>query len=863
MFFVPLALLCIAAVGAYLYADASRMRQSIERDEEHLVNLLGSQVQDSLARVHGDVRYLAAQEILFDFLQGNRGVAETLAQEYARFAAQRKLYDQIRILDPSGMELLRVNHRDGATSIVPAEELADKSDRYYVRAARAMPTGEIYVSAFDLNVEDGEIEMPYRPVIRFVAAIDESSGRRIGFLVFNYDGRRVLDTFRRTSMSSPGDIWLLNSDGYWLSNPSRSEEWGFMFENPETHTLAARQPDVWDAINGADETRIDVNDDLVTRVKVCGVSGCGPESSSGAPRFVLPYDAPDLPWVVVSRVPAAAASGLGLVSPSIGILAVFIGVLLLVGIIAGLTAWRMSQAVESLRSKEQQLRNSEERFRILLEAAPDAIIISDAKGRIILSNERASTYFGYSREVLMTMSVEDLVPPGARVRHKAHRSEYMKHPDTRVLRPMMDMHGIRSDGSTFPVEVSLAPARTGEGTVVISVVRDHSKQRELETQFRQSQKLEAIGQLTGGMAHDFNNLLGVIIGNLELLNRHLQDNEEALKRVNTAYRSAQRGADLTRRMLAVARRQSLRPQPVCVNEIVEEILGILPRTLGPDIDLKTHLDEDLPAVMVDPSEMENALLNLAINARDAMPGGGRLYIRTEQVELNEDYTPVFNGEIKAGQYVRICISDNGSGMAPDVLQRVFEPFFTTKEHGKGSGLGLAMIYGFIKQSRGNVRIYSEPGEGTTVNIYLPSTDQSPTRKKPTVNHGENRAKNRETVLVVDDEVELLEIALTFLEELGYVVFTATDGNSALDTLSRHPEVDLLLTDVVMPGGLHGVALANAARTRCPGIKVLYTSGFPSNVLADKSEIRVDAPMISKPYRRDELARRVREVLDSA
>ncbi|KAA3621478.1 MAG: response regulator, partial [Proteobacteria bacterium] len=475
---------------------------------------------------------------------------------------------------------------------------------------------------------------------------------------------------------------------------------------------------------------------------------------------------------------------------------------------------------------------------------------------------RAEDCFGYHSDALLAMSVDDLVPSEARTKHVSQRESYMKHPTIKTVRSIFDMRGRRSDGTEFPVEVNLAPATMGDETLVISIIRDYSDHRELEAQLRQSQKMEAIGQLTGGMAHDFNNLLGVIIGNLDLASRNVDEDSPARKRLETAKRAAKRGADLTRRMLAVARRQSLKPQPASINHVIEEISEILPRTLGPSVELVVKLQEQLPAVMVDQSEFENALLNLAINARDAMPQGGKLYIRTELATLGDDYLPVRNNEIPPGVYARISITDTGVGMTSEIMSRVFEPFYTTKEGGKGTGLGLAMIYGFIKQSRGNIRIYSEPGQGTTVNVYLPTTEQpviAPEHVSAPVSNG---IHGKESILVVDDEVELLEVAVTYLEELGYTVHPATDGNSALEMLDAHPSIDLLLTDVVMPGGMNGVALAKEVRKRSPRTKVLYTSGFPSNVLADKSEIKIDAPLIGKPYQKPDLAARVRDVLDN-
>ncbi len=862
LIFIPLIVLCLVAIGAYLYGDALRLRQSIESNEERIANLLGRFLGEELSRVHGDVQYLASQSILERFLRGETHLADAIAADYARFATRREFYEQIRVLDPTGAELVRVNYRGGKASVVDRSALRDKGERYYFHEAMAMPPGQVYVSPFDLNVEDGRIEQPFRPVIRFAIGIDAPGGRRLGVLVLNFDGRSLLEAFRRLSVESRGKTWLLNAGGYWLSSPDESERWGFMQADGDGASLKNRHPELWEQLRDSDARKVSIDGALLTQARLCGVSDCNSSrSSSSAPAHQLPYDASDLPWRIASYVPAADASGLGLVSPQVGVLLAFIGVLLIVAGLAAVAAWRMAHALESLKLTDAALLRSEERFRVLLEAAPDAIIISDESGRIVHANERAATDFGYTPDQLLALGIEDLVPIESRDRHVALRTEYMKKPETRAVRPV-EMHGRRADGSEFPVEISLAPVNTDAGLMVMSVVRDRSQQQELETQFRQSQKMEAIGQLTGGMAHDFNNLLGIIIGNLDLLERNLSADEPSVRRLGSARKAALRGADLTSRMLAVARRQSLQPEPTDINEVVRDIAAILPRTLGPDIELSLELGDSVPAIMVDRSQLDNALLNLALNARDAMPSGGRLYIRTEGVDIDEDYPPAQNGEIAPGRYVRVSISDTGAGMSADTLQRAFEPFFTTKPPGKGTGLGLAMIYGFIKQSRGNIRMYSEPGEGTTVKAYLPATEQSAVAGRGAAVDDAGRFGGGETVLVVDDEVDLLDIAVTCLEDAGYTVYASPDGHTALEILSRHPETSLLLTDVVMPGGLHGVALAEKARERIPTIRVVYTSGFPSNVLADKVELRLDAPMVGKPYRRDDLLRRVRDVLDA-
>lgn len=507
------------------------------------------------------------------------------------------------------------------------------------------------------------------------------------------------------------------------------------------------------------------------------------------------------------------------------------------------------------------LRESETQFRTLLETAPVAVILANTRGRISLVNKRAENLFGYARRELMTKKLTDLLPDLDIDTFQQVDPE--REPDDEVgLQKTLAMYAHNRDGNSRPVEVSLSATKTEAGVAVTCLVQDVSDRAQLEAQLRQSQKMEAIGKLTGGMAHDFNNLLGVIIGNLDLAARKLDHDSPAYKRLLTAKKAAERGAELTKRMLAVARRQTLQPKPTDINSMIVELTEILPRTLGPDIEMAYDLTAGLPPVLVDPSGLENVLINLALNSRDAMPNGGRFYITTHEWHLSAEDALTIQDDMKPGDYIHVAVTDNGEGMSKETLSRAFEPFFTTKERGKGTGLGLAMIYGFAKQSGGNIRMYSEPGVGTTIDLFLPVAREAQLAQAeaPEIDVTTYKIGNQETVLLVDDEYELLEVASTYLEEMGFKVLAATNGEQALRTLDKNPAVDVLLTDIVMPGGINGVELARQVRRVTPQVKVLYTSGFPEGVIADKSGAKLDAPLVAKPYTRDGLARAIGNLL---
>ena len=410
-----------------------------------------------------------------------------------------------------------------------------------------------------------------------------------------------------------------------------------------------------------------------------------------------------------------------------------------------------------------------------------------------------------------------------------------------------------------------------------SELETESKLRqEAESTLRQAQKMEAVGQLTGGIAHDFNNLLTIIVGNLDSMRRALAHagnpgNVEELrakltKPVELALKGANSAAQLTQRLLAFSRRQALAPTKIDLNRLVTDMSEILRRSLGEDIDVETVLGAGLWPTFVDAHQVENVLLNLALNAKAAMPKGGHLTIETANTYLDDAYVARF-GDVEAGQYVLLCVSDTGTGIRPEVLDRVFEPFFTTKPQGEGSGLGLPMVHGFVKQSGGHIRIYSEEGVGTTVKIYLPratgdekgaAAPAGKTAHPVPIPH----AKKEETVLVVEDNDGVRDYAIEVLEQLGYRVLAAGDAREALRYLSDGMHVDLLFTDVVLPGAITGRVLADQAKDMRPGLPVLYTTGYTRNAIVHQGRLDPDVQLLNKPYTQQDLARKVREMLDS-
>lgn len=528
------------------------------------------------------------------------------------------------------------------------------------------------------------------------------------------------------------------------------------------------------------------------------------------------------------------------------------------GLLAGLLIVRLRYECGRRAAVERELRERESRYRAIFETAVDAIIVSDQHGIIQEFSRAAEAMTGYRAAELIGQNMRVLLPPPMRQEPERYTARY--------LWTVRELEVCRKDGSVFPANLSIAQWWAGGHRHFTGILHDLSTQHceqlertKLEAQLHQAQKMEAIGNLTGGMAHDFNNMLGVIIGNIDLLRDLKGEDRDIDELTREALDAAFRGADLTRRLLAFARQQPLRPQHVDVNELVSGITRLLRRTIGEDIEISLDLAAELWPVVVDPAQLEASLTNLATNARDAMTDGGRLMIVTANRTLDADYAAQ-HAEVVPGGYVMLEVSDTGCGMTPEVMHRIFEPFFTTKSRDKGTGLGLSMVFGFIKQSGGHIGVYSEPGIGTTFRLFLPRMAANVTAIEESVAtpllHGRG-----ESVLVVEDNAALRRVVTRQLGELGYLVLAAENAATGLELLDRQ-SVDLLLTDIVMPGGINGRELARRARQRWPGIKIVFTSGFSEVRLnGDAGPLATCTPLLSKPYRKEDLASAAREALD--
>ncbi len=499
------------------------------------------------------------------------------------------------------------------------------------------------------------------------------------------------------------------------------------------------------------------------------------------------------------------------------------------------------------------------RLRAILESAVDAIITINDEGVIESLNPAAERLFGYSAAEMIGHNVSLLMPEPHRSAHDSYIRHYLDSGERRIIGIGREVQAQRKNGTTFPAGLSVSEVIFDGRRLFTGIVHDMSARRTAEEQLHHAQKMEAVGQLTGGIAHDFNNLLTVVIGNLEMLESRVAD-DKSRSLVRQAQEAAELGAELIDRLLTFARRRSLVPQSLDLNELILGLDDILRRALGEAVDLSILLSPGLWRVRSDPGQLENALLNLCFNARDAMPEGGRVTVQTANAEIDSG-TMAGDPEVSSGSYVRLSVSDSGPGMPPEVRDRAFEPFFTTKEPGVGTGLGLSMVYGFAKQSGGFARIKSEPGCGTTVSLFLPRWQGAAADAQPAATAIESTRGQGETILVVEDDARLRQVTVQRLISLGYEVREAASGRAALEALAEHDGIALLFTDIIMPGGMSGPELAAAVREKHPGVKVLYTSGYAAEAAAQRSLLGPGEALLPKPYRRSELAVQLRRILD--
>lgn len=562
-----------------------------------------------------------------------------------------------------------------------------------------------------------------------------------------------------------------------------------------------------------------------------------------------------LAGAILWETPPAGWSGE--ISDTLLLLANFLLIASVIALVVGGVLDTLERALEREVSIQAALQERKQRLETLIDTTPNGILVLNADGilleinpmgRSLLECDDASQVLGRPMDNFVVIEHQ------SRFR-QFHLSVCSGHSGSFEC----DLIGIAN--RKINVELVSAPLLSSDAPAQhLAVVRDITKQREITERLRRSQHLDAVGKLTGGIAHDFNNLLTVILGSAEELAAHLKEDSRLGADALATLAAAERGAELTQRLLAFSRQQTLEPRPTNVGELLNKMTTLLRRTLGEQIQLLVKIESESSCIArVDPSQLENAVLNLCINSRDAMPDGGFLTLEVQSMSVDASDTHLL-AELDPGVYVTLAVTDTGEGMSPQVVSQAFEPFFTTKETGKGTGLGLSMVYGFVKQSQGHVKIYSEPGHGSTIKIFLPAIPDEAVEKIPTNWGSADDIGGSEHILVVEDNPLVHELVIRHLQQLGYQTTSAENGQEALALMKQGKRFDLLFTDIVMPGGMNGLQLANKAMSLQPDLPVLFTSGYTEVAIQRDGTLPVGTSVLTKPYRRADLALKLRQLL---
>jgi PAS domain S-box-containing protein len=809
-------LVFIAARSAVLWWQHDQALLTEQRRAESLVHVLAEHLDRTLGPIESAFSQLAAHS---DRIGGPSAPRELWAPVLEATLSGLAGIGSLNVIDAEGTVILSTN---------PAVTATSRRDRFLYRKLRDDPDSGLVIAPSAPSANYSGLVVPFGRALR------NREGHFIGMLAATFQPDRLRSFYEAIDVGPHGVIQLLHPDGYLLF---RQPPGGHAAGEPLADNMILQE---WrgGAVRGF----------LHAPIKAGGEPYLTAWRTLARPALLVAVSIAQrdalASWRSDLFVVAAEAAGMALMLA-----------------LAGLWITASSRAHAVIAGERDQadaaLRTSQAQFQAIMDHTPVLVFVKDAEGRYLFVNRAAERWTAATRTPAIGLRTRDVMSKeGADDVEKADRQVFAtKTPLQREL--VIDSPiGRRTLLSVkFPLTDD-----AGSVTTVGTIVTDITDQKHAEDRLAQAQRMEAIGQLTGGVAHDFNNMLTAILLNADVLATQIQN--ESLRQLAVAMRhAAEHGADLTRRLLAFGRRQTLEPQPTDINELLRDMEPLMQRTLGEHIEIAFLRSSDLWSATVDRAQLENAVLNLAVNARDAMPDGGRLTIETANAELDEEFA-ANNPDVRAGYYVMVAVGDTGAGMAPDVLAHAFEPFFTTKEVGKGTGLGLSMVYGFVKQSDGHVRIYSEVGVGTVVRLYLPRSKEHAAAAPSPAAVSTELPMGTETILLVEDDALVRTYAAAQLRSLGYQVVAAENAQRAIEAVEQGCVPDLLFTDMIMPGGMNGRDLAEHLRQSRPGLKVLYTSGYAHGAIDGRPDSTGTVRhLLGKPYRRRGLATKVREVLD--
>jgi PAS domain S-box-containing protein len=896
---VALAVLSAGAVGIFSYLNVAELvwPRALERIDTHtrlLAAELDAAVRTARPSVIGFGSAVAIEGIVRASSAGGTdpqdGVAlQTWRDRLAgRFVSELKAnpdYLQFRVIGVAdgGREIVRVDRQvpGGPIRVVADKDLQQKGDRPYFQQTIGLPPGEAYVSPVELNVEHGTIQVPHVPVLRTATPIHTPDGKPFGLVIINVDMRSAF-TRIRTHAAPGAQTYLVNDRGDYLIHPDPASEFGW--ELGKQFRLQDDFPALSEAIQQTEVKPHFVDDQAGNRFAVALTS----VRLTGGPRVIVVEAVP------YSEIPIVRALAAVRNSTLIAGLVALLGATALAAALArsltgplvqmtkaaegfargerikapvgaggeiGVLARAFASMTAQVEEKATALLESEARQRAIVDTAVDAIVVIDEFGTIQSANPATHGIFGHAPQEVIGRNVKILMPEEVAAAHDGYLEAYKRTGVRKIIGIGREIEGRRKDGSEFPLDLSVAEWRDALGRhFFVGIMRDITERKQTQEMLAQAQRLEAVGQLAGGVAHDFNNLLAAITGNLELVERGL-DAEKPRRWIRAALEAVEMGKSFNQRLLSLARKRKREPRQLVVNNRIQVMEALLARSLRENIELTTDLVPDLWPTLADPGEIDSALLNLAINARDAMPGGGGLAIETRNVTLDLRAASV-HPDAHSGDYVRISVIDTGTGMPPEVLSRATEPFFTTKDPGTGTGLGLSSVFGFTKESGGFATLASRVGKGTTVSLYLPrATPEAAKYDAGSTNGGTVPQGDGELILVVEDDHLVREATLQRLEALGYAVIEARTAPEAIERLKSDEPVALVLSDIVMPGGMSGRDFARWVLTAKPGVKLLLMSAYNTE-LENAGDPMCRIKVLGKPFTLAELARSVHDALNA-
>lgn len=848
LFLAPLFLIIFALLFVVMKMDRNHKFNQQKTQYLNLSTQIQDVVHDHILEIHKDLTFLAAEISLSKQQLNPTEFDHTILQKFELFVSNKHRYAQIRLLDLSGQETHRVNFKDDQAQVVMAKNLQNKSSRYYFKEAQKLVYGKVYQSPLDLNVERGEVVLPIEPTIRFATPVKDANNQIFAYLFINYNAENMLKPMLDRLQKVNTHFYFVNKDGYPIISSNPALNWGFMFNKPETN-LQAQLPQLYQALTQSPKhsTLVSVaGHDYVVK-NFCGLKKCQTNSQNQFTNM----DANDMPWRIIIDLDGYFNN-----SPWwLNNWAYFILFLLVVLAILGINVTsRLVSSVDKLQNQELELKDSNTRFQQILESVPEGMVVVNDQGLIEEANYFTEELFEINRLDLIGKPIEYLINGLHAADHHKKVIDFFDAP--RKLNPTKEkpypVTTFKSKSIRL-IDVKLDFFEFKNHFFALVMIQDVTEQHRLQENLKQSQKLEALGNLTGGIAHDFNNMLGIISGNIQLLEMQEAQNPKALEKLGKLRKATKSASDLTQKLLSISRKKAMSIEPLDLTNFAQDIHELLQRIVKLDTTLHFSSESCLPVINSDENELTNAIINLVVNARDAMPSGGDIFVHFKSVYLGPEYVQQHDENMKPGDYAFIGVSDTGHGIPAEILDKIFEPFFTTKPQGKGTGLGLAMIYGFVKQSKGHIKVYSEVGRGTSIHIYLPVAEENNKKivQRNSLAETDTTLVKGKRALVVDDEKELAEVAASFLLNAEMECDIVFSGEQALEAI-KNKHYDIVVSDIVMPGKYDGLALLHQMPQISPNTAIVLTSGFSEELIKKQYLSQEDFFFVMKPYKYEEI-----------